>query len=220
MAYDGCQLFILNNKFEFFRWIAVVYFTVFHRIRFYGYKNIPATGPVIIAPNHISYYDPVIVGTGIMREMEIMAWGRLFSIPILKRIVRFFGGFPVEISKVDKSAYVNALKTLYNGKVLMVFPEGGRSIDGRIKTFKLGFVRIAFKTNARIVPVTIVGVYEAWPKHKKLPRPKKISVYYHKPITIGKHEFADIKAKHEFFEKITNKVVEAINSKLEVKKGK
>ncbi|KKM00646.1 hypothetical protein LCGC14_1802370 [marine sediment metagenome] len=197
-------MFILNNKFEFFRWIAVVYFTVFHRIRFYGYKNIPATGPVIIAPNHISYYDPVIVGTGIMREMEIMAWGRLFSIPILKRIVRFFGGFPVEISKVDKSAYVNALKTLYNGKVLMVFPEGGRSIDGRIKTFKLGFVRIAFKTNARIVPVTIVGVYEAWPKHKKLPRPKKISVYYHKPITIGKHEFADIKAKHEFFEKITN----------------
>ena len=213
-------MFILNNKLEFFRCIAVVYFTVFHRIRFYGYKNIPATGPVIIAPNHISYYDPVIVGTGIRREMEVMAWGRLFSIPILKRIVRFFGGFPVEISKVDKSAYVNALKTLYNGKVLMVFPEGGRSIDGRIKMFKLGFVRIAFKTNARIVPVTIVGAYEAWPKHKRLPLPRKISVYYHKPITIGKHEFADIKAKHEFFEKITNKVVEAINSKLEAKEGK
>jgi len=160
------------------------------------------------------------VGTGVIRDVEFMAWGRLFSIPILRRIIRFFGAFPVEISKVDKSAYIDAIKTLNNGKALVMFPEGRRSIDGRIKTFKLGIARIAFKTNARIVPVTIVGAYEAWPKHKKLPRPKKISVYYHKPITIGKHEFADIKAKHEFFEKITNKVVEAINSKLEVKKGK
>ncbi len=213
-------MFILNNKFKFFRWIPLVYFTVFHRIRFYGYENIPHTGPVIIAPNHISYYDPVIVGAGVRREMEIMAWGRFFSIPILRRIVRFFGGFPVGVSKIDKSAYVDALKALYKGKVLMVFPEGGRSIDGKIKKFKLGIARIAFKTNARIVPVTIVGAYEAWPRHKKLPRPKKISVYYHKPITIGKHKFADIKAKHEFFEKVTNEVIGAIKSKLEANKGK
>ncbi len=210
-------MFILNIKFKLFRWIPFVYFKIFHRIRFYGCENIPATGSVIIVPNHVSYYDPVIVGTGLIRDIEFMAWGRLFSIPVLRRIIRFFGAFPVEVSKGNKSAYVDALKTLKKGKALIIFPEGRRSIDGNIKKFKLGFARIAFKTNASIVPVTIVGAYEAWPRHKKLPRPKKISVYYHEPITIDKHEFVDIKAKHEFFDKVTNKVMVAISSKLVAK---
>jgi 1-acyl-sn-glycerol-3-phosphate acyltransferase len=213
-------LFILSIKFRFFKWIPLVYFKVFHRIRFYGYENIPPTGPVIIAPNHISYYDPIIVGTGVIRDAEYMAWGKLFSIPVLRRIIRFFGAFPVEIAKIDKSAYIDAVKTLNNGKALIMFPEGGRSIDGKIKPFRLGLARIAFKTNARIIPVTIVGAYEAWPKHRLLPLPKKISVYYHKPITIDKHEFADIKARNEFCEKVMNKVMETIKSKLEAKKGK
>ncbi len=201
-------------KLKLFRWIPLLYFKVFHRIRFYGCENIPDTGPVIIAPNHISYYDPLIVAIGVRREMEFMAWERLFSIPILKRIIRFFGAFPVEISKFDKSAYIDALKALYRGQALMIFPEGKRSFDGKIKKFQLGLARIVFKANAKIVPVTIVGAYEAWPKHKKLPCPRKISVYYHKPITIEKHEFKNINAKHEFFNKVTNQVMEVINSKL------
>jgi len=213
-------LFILSIKFRFFKWIPLVYFKIFHRIRFYGDENIPPTGPIIIAPNHISYYDPVIVGTGVIRDVEFMAWGRLFSIPILRRIIRFFGAFPVEITKVDKSAYIDAIKALNNGKALIMFPEGGRSVDGKIKAFKLGLARIAFKTNARIIPVTIVGAYEAWPKHRLLPLPKKISVYYHEPITIDKHEFADIKARNEFLEKVTNKIIETIKNKLEAEKGK
>lgn len=213
-------MFILSIKFRFFKWIPLVYFKIFHRIRFYGNKNIPPAGPVIIAPNHISYYDPVIVGTGVIRNVEFMAWGRLFSIPILRRIIRFFGAFPVEITRIDKSAYLDAVKALNNGKALIMFPEGERSADGKIKTFKLGLARIAFKTNARIIPVTIVGAYEAWSKHRLLPLPKKISVYYHEPITIDKHEFANIKARNEFLEKITNKITETIKSKLEAEKGK
>lgn len=213
-------MFILSIKFRFFKWIPLVYFKIFHRIRFYGNKNIPPAGPVIIAPNHISYYDPVIVGTGVIRNVEFMAWGRLFSIPILRRIIRFFGAFPVEITRIDKSAYLDAVKALNNGKALIMFPEGERSADGKIKTFKLGLARIAFKTNARIIPVTIVGAYEAWSKHRLLPLPKKISVYYHEPITIDKHEFVNIKARNEFLEKITNKITETIKSKLEAEKGK
>jgi 1-acyl-sn-glycerol-3-phosphate acyltransferase len=114
------------------------------------------------------------VGTGVIRDVEFMAWGRLFSIPILRRIIRFFGAFPVEITKVDKSAYIEAIKALNNGKALIMFPEGGRSVD----------------------------------------------VYYHEPITIDKHEFADIKARNEFLEKVTNKIIETIKNKLEAEKGK
>jgi 1-acyl-sn-glycerol-3-phosphate acyltransferase len=149
-----------------------------------------------------------------------MAWGRLFSIPVLRRIIRFFGAFPVETTKADKSAYIDAVKALNSGKALIMFPEGGRSVDGKVKAFKSGLARIAFKTNARIVPATIVGAYEAWPKHRWLPLPKKISVYYHESITIDKHEFADIKARNEFLEKVTNKIIKTIKSKLEAEKGK
>jgi len=207
-------LFISNIKFNLVRWIPIAYFKIFHRIEFYGSENIPATGPVILASNHISYYDPVIVGTGVYRDMEFMAWDKLFTIPILRSVIRFFGAFPVESSRTDKSAYVNALRTLFKRKVLIIFPEGERSGDGKVKNLKLGIARMALKTNARIVPVTIVGAYEAFSRHRLIPRPGKISVYYHKPITIDKHEFADIKSRNEYFNKITEQVTKVISSKL------
>ncbi len=214
MVQGGCQLFLSNLKFKLARLIPIVYFKVFHRIEFHGSENVPATGPVIIASNHISFYDPVIVGTGVSRDIEFMAWEKLFTIPILRSVIRFFGAFPVESSRADKNAYIRALRTLFKRKALIIFPEGGRSDDGKVKDLKLGIARIAFKTNARIVPVTLVGVYEAWPKHRLLPRPVKISVYYHKPITIDKHEFADIKSRNEYFNKITDQVTKAISSRL------
>jgi 1-acyl-sn-glycerol-3-phosphate acyltransferase len=207
-------LFISNIKFSLVRWIPIAYFKIFHRIEFHGSENIPATGPVILASNHVSYYDPVIVGTGVYRDIEFMAWDKLFTIPILRSVIRFFGAFPVESSGADKGAYVNALRTLFKRKALIIFPEGERSRDGKIKNLKLGIARMALKTNARIVPVTIVGAYETFSRHRLIPRPGKISVYYHKPITIDKHEFADIKSRNEYFNKITDQVTKVISSKL------
>jgi len=210
----GCQLFILNIKFNLVRWIPIAYFKIFHRIEFHGSENIPATGPVIIASNHISYYDPVIVGTGIYRDIEFMAWDKLFTIPILRSVIRFFGAFPVDSSGADKGAYVNALRALFKRKALIIFPEGERSSDGKVNNLKSGIARMALKTNARIVPVTIVGAYETFSRHRLIPRPGKISVYYHKPITIDKHEFVDIKSRNEYFNKITDQVTKVISSKL------
>ena len=143
-----------------------------------------------------------------------MAWDKLFAVPILRSIIRFFGAFPVDASKADKSAYVNALRTLNDNKALIIFPEGTRSRDGTVKDFKLGVARIALKTNACIVPVTIVGAYEAFSRHRLLPRPWKISVYYHKPIRIARHEFSDANDRNEFSHKITAQVTEQINSRL------
>ncbi len=198
----------------FFRWIPLLYFKVFHRVRFYGCENIPDSGPVIIAPNHVSFYDPIVVGIGIKRDLKYMAWERLFSIPILSRVIRFFGAFPVSLTRLDKGAYVNALKLLNEGCSIVIFPEGRRSADGKMKDCKLGLARIAFKTEAQIVPVTIVGAYEAWPRQRKLPRPRQIRIYYHSPITMRRGEFEDLKARNEFLTKVTSEVVEVINSKL------
>lgn len=207
-------MFLSNLKFKLARLIPKVYFKVFHRIEFHGRENVPATGPVIIASNHISFYDPIIVGTGVDRDIEFMAWKKLFTIPILRSVIRFFGAFPVELTSADRSAYINAISTLFKNKALIIFPEGERSGDGKVKNLKSGIARLALKTNARIVPVTIVGAYETFSRHRLLPRPGKISVYYHKPITIDKHEFADINARNEFFKKVTNQVMNVISSKL------
>ena len=214
MVQGGCQLFILSIKFKLSKWVLFLYFKIFHQIRFYGRGNVPITGPVIIAPNHISYYDPVIMGAGLNRDVEFMAWGRLFTIPVLRKMIRFFGAFPVDVSKADKSAYVNAIRALRKGKALMIFPEGKRSDDGEVVEFKLGLVRIAFMTNSMIVPVTIAGAYDAWPKHRLLPRPRRISVYYHRPISIDRQDFAGNKDKHKFFDEVTNQIRKTISSKL------
>lgn len=207
-------MFLSNLKFKLARLIPMVYFKVFHRIEFHGRENVPATGPVIIASNHISFYDPIIVGTGVDRDIEFMAWEKLFTIPVLRSVIRFFGAFPVELTSADKSAYINAVSTLFKNKALIIFPEGERSGDGKVRNLKSGIARLALKTNARIVPVTIVGAYETFSRHRLLPRPGKISVYYHKPITIDKREFADINARNEFFKKVTNQVMNVISSKL------
>lgn len=82
-------MFLSNLKFKLARLIPMVYFKVFHRIEFHGSENVPATGPVIIASNHISFYDPIIVGTGVDRDIEFMAWEKLFTIPILRSVIRF-----------------------------------------------------------------------------------------------------------------------------------
>jgi 1-acyl-sn-glycerol-3-phosphate acyltransferase len=161
------------------------------------------------------------MGAVMNRDVEFMAWGRLFTIPVLRRMIRFFGAFPVELSKVDKSAYVDAIRTLKKGKALIIFPEGKRSDDGEVKEFKSGFVRIAFMTNAMIVPVTIAGAYDAWPKHRWLPRPRRISVYYHTPISIEKQDFASNNDKHKFFDEVANQIRKTISNKLEeIKKSR
>lgn len=169
--------------YEFARFLNLNYFRLFHGIKYTGVSNIPKFGPIIFAPNHISYYDPTGIAAGVPSSMRFMAWDALFSVPILKQILTKFGGYPVKLKSADKQAIAQTLRILKHGECVMIFPEGERTLDGKLGPFENGVARLALQTGATVVPVTITGAFEAWPASKAIPTWfKPICVKFHPPI--------------------------------------
>ncbi len=135
-----------------------------------GQEHLPPKGPVLFAPNHVSYFDPILVAIGQDKPMNFMAWDALFSWPIGNWLIRKMGAFPVSLTQLDIGAYRKALKCLRQGKRLLIFPEGGRSPDGKIMEMREGVVHLSLTGRAPIIPVRIEGALEVWPKGKLFPR--------------------------------------------------
>jgi 1-acyl-sn-glycerol-3-phosphate acyltransferase len=154
------------------------------RIRFYGTENIPADGPCIIIPNHVTFIDPIWVNIPVKRRLYFMAWDRLFEIPGLGLLMKLFGAFPVKLDGTDRSAQRAAIQVLRSGEALGVFSEGGRTRTGKVMPFKMGAFRLALTHGAPIIPVTIEGAHKVWPFGKILPRPGKLRITYHPPIPV------------------------------------
>jgi 1-acyl-sn-glycerol-3-phosphate acyltransferase len=155
------------------------------RIRFGGIEHVPAAGPVLLTPNHVSYLDPVLVTIPVRRVLHYMAHDPLFRVPALGPIMRWCRAFPVREGETDGAAVRAALRVLHRGEGLVIFPEGGRSVDGRLQAFRPGAFRFALTAKVPVVPVTIVGAYEAWPHHRRLPHPHPVRVTYHAPVTVA-----------------------------------
>jgi len=121
-------------------------------------ENIPRQGGVIIASNHISYYDPPFVSVSTPREVHFMAKRELFSIPILGFIIRKLNAFPVSRGKYDRQALEAAIEVLKKGEALIVFPEGTRSRNkGEFLSPKAGIGVLAREGEVPIVPTYISG---------------------------------------------------------------
>ncbi len=147
-----------------------------------GIEHIPASGPLIITPNHQTYADPALVTIPVRRRVHYMAWSRLFEVPMFGRVIRLLRAFPVQLESADPRAAREAVRLLQSGQIVMIFPEGGRSPDGRVQRFKPGAFRLAVSLPAPVLPVTIAGGHASWPAGRLLPRPGRITITYHPPI--------------------------------------
>lgn len=147
-----------------------------------GVEHIPASGPLIITPNHQTYADPPLVTIPVHRPVHYMAWSRLFDIPLFGRVIRRLRAFPVQIESSDPRATREAVRLLRAGQAVMIFLEGERSLDGRVRHFKLGAFRLAVSLAAPVLPVTVAGGHHAWPPGRLVPRPGRITITYHPPL--------------------------------------
>ncbi|MGE0884860.1 MAG: lysophospholipid acyltransferase family protein [Blastocatellales bacterium] len=190
-------------------------FRLLFAVEYHGVENIPERGAVIIAGNHPSYLDPVLVMLPVDRRIRFMAWDALFKVPMLGQLIRAFGSFPVDIRKgKGESAFREALNVLNDGDALGIFPEGQRSERGPMGELRTGVARLAIETGAPIVPVTIGGAFRAWPKWKLLPKPAKIIVRYHEPIRLAETDRTARREDKEFHQQVMQHVAERINRSL------
>jgi 1-acyl-sn-glycerol-3-phosphate acyltransferase len=164
---------------DLFRPALHALFRAYFGLRLRGIEHIPTEGSLVIVPNHQTYADPPLVTIPVRRPVYYMAWSRLFDVPVFNRFIRLLRAFPVDIDARDARATREAVRLLQNGAALMIFPEGERTLDGRVQRFKPGAFRLAASQDAAVLPVTIVGGDHAWPPHKILPRPGHITITYH-----------------------------------------
>ena len=162
------------------RMLLYGYLRVRNQLRFHGLDNVP-DGPVVLACNHASYMDPVLVSIALAKRggpVHWMAWDVLFEVPVLGFLIRKLGAFPVRPGAPDRRALREAERILRAGGIVGIFPEGGRTPTGAFQGARPGFVGIARRARASIVPVVIEGSYKAWPMQRLLPGQGNISVRF------------------------------------------
>lgn len=154
-------------------------------LRVEGTKNIPASGAVILAPNHASYADPPIIGLVSPRVPWFMTKANLFEMRLLAPLMRLFHAFPVAVSGVDRQALRRSEELLGQGQMLCIFPEGGVSDDGRLQPLKPGLALLALRTGTPIVPVALIRTHEFLSPTRSLPRFARggVCVRIGRPIT-------------------------------------
>ena len=177
-----------------------------------GKDNVPKEGGVILAANHSSLLDPVVVGCATDRRIRFMAKRELFNNPLLGALASGLGAFPVQRGKDDRNAFHIALRVLRDGEVLGMFPEGTRSPDGRLQKAYSGAAILAEKTDAYLVPVGIIGTGKVMRKGTIIPRRERICVRFGKPINPAEvcSMVSQEKCSQKPTEAITNLMMEQI----------
>jgi len=150
------------------------------KIEFKGVENVPLEGGVIIASNHQTYIDPFWLSIPIKRPTRYLAWSDAFNWPVVGRCLNWFGAWPIALERSDPAAIRRSLQWLRDGGAVVIFPEGARATaSGSLDKFKAGAVRLALEADVPILPVTIKGGNQIWPKGWRFPHLGKVEITYH-----------------------------------------
>jgi 1-acyl-sn-glycerol-3-phosphate acyltransferase len=163
---------------EWFSWFWYEFFYHFHcllmtlgfSLRCEGSRHIPPRGPVLILANHQSFFDPMVLGCITHRHLSFLARKTLFHPPWFGWLLRSLNAFPVDQEGVAKDGIRTVLQLLEKGQVVVVFPEGTRTEDGKMGPLKPGVQLLLKRAPVPVVPVGIAGAFEAMPYWEKVPK--------------------------------------------------
>jgi 1-acyl-sn-glycerol-3-phosphate acyltransferase len=157
-----------------------------YRTRAIGVKNVPKTGPLILAPNHFSQMDHFFAGVYLRRQVRFMAKSQLFGPPVLTYVYKHGGVFPVRRGHHDDEAFKTAFTILDRGEMMLIYIEGGRSRSGELGEPKRGVGQLALESGAPVVPVAIHG--SAGVRSWRRLRFPKITVQFGEPLSFPVEE--------------------------------
>jgi 1-acyl-sn-glycerol-3-phosphate acyltransferase len=133
------------------------FYKIWFRIKIYGRENIPKGENLLIASNHLSYFDPTIISLTTLAPVAYMAKEELFQIPVLKQFILMYGAFAVDRKKLEISTIKTAKGIIQKGWHVSLFPEGTRGTEGSIGKIHEGISYLAKTTKTRVLPLGIVG---------------------------------------------------------------
>lgn len=171
--------------YRFARVLCRIFCKLFFRMHVCGSENVPDEGAFVLVSNHQSYLDPIFCGVPLERTLYFLARDSLWKNRFFGRLISSVNTIPVNLGKTDLSAVRKVISKLKEGWGVCLFPEGTRTSDGTIMSFKPGFGFLCRRGSAVVVPVMIDGAFESWPRHKKIFSPGPIEVCYGRAISAG-----------------------------------
>ena len=166
--------------------VCFLYFVPMYRFRAWGVRHVPLTGPVLLVSNHQSFFDPILVGLPLARRrFYAMARKTLWDHPAVGWLIEQLSAVPVDQENAagDLRAMRQCVEILRQGQMLLVFPEGSRTLTGETDAFLTGTMLLIKRARPAVVPVALDGAFDAWPRGRKLPRPTgRMGVRFGEPI--------------------------------------
>ena len=181
---------------------------VFFRMRVVHPERMIESGPLILAVNHSSFFDPPLAGICSRRAVYFLARKTLLQWPFFGPLFPDMNVIPVERDGNDMSALREVIKKIKEGNGVVLFPEGTRSRDGNIQPARAGIGLVIAKTGAPVLPMRIFGAYDAFPKNSKRLHFSQITVVIGEPIFFSPDDIAH--ATRETYQALSDRVMEAI----------
>lgn len=205
-VYHHISVFLNNCFFLGLKAIGVILLKVFYHVQVKNRKQIPHKGPLIVAANHFSYMDPVVLQSMFPRRISFMMT-ELYYEGRGKWLFKLLHCIRVKEGGTNITALKAGIEVLKKNGVLGIFPEGGVSKEGRLQEGIPGIGFLVKKSGAPVIPAFISGTYEALPKGAKIPKNSRIKVIFGKPIIFKNIE--ETANKKEVIE-ITKQIMEQI----------
>ncbi|MXY99783.1 1-acyl-sn-glycerol-3-phosphate acyltransferase, partial [Candidatus Poribacteria bacterium] len=203
-----------NNGFwtprPLYRWghrLTNIFCKGFGRLEARDVHHIPKDGGVLLVSNHVSFLDPVIVGSAANREIHFMARSNAFDIPGLGKLISMYNAYPVNRGAPDLGALRKTISLLKAGNVVLMFPEGTRSVDGTLGKARDGACFIAHRAGVPTIPVYHSGAERMLPRNSKRIRRAQLTVIFGEPLKLTAPES---ETKREMYQMMGNQMMEAI----------
>src|SRR5438128_10947541 len=199
-------MFYWSMKYVFLGPVLHAYF----RPKPVGLENVPTEGPAIIAGNHVSPLDTVLLPLVVPhRNVVFLAKAEYFQSWKTRWFFKGAGTIPIFRGGTESGAALQgAVDGLKEGKLIGIFPEGTRSPDGRMYRGRTGVARIALASGAPVIPAALIGTFEAMPLGAKLPKRRQIEVRFGPPLHFDRP--TDQAPDRELLRSVTDQIMEAI----------
>jgi 1-acyl-sn-glycerol-3-phosphate acyltransferase len=178
------------------------------RYQKYGVLNHIYRGPLLVCSNHVSWFDPPIVGAAQYRVMHYIANKKLFRFPFFAVFIGMYGAFPLDLEK-PAAGMKSTFKLFAGRKEVLIFPEGTRSVNGKLRSGELGVGMLIYKAKTRVIPAYVMGSHFILPEGERLwNAPVKVFIGREFPAD----EYRKMPADKETYRFIADKITEAIAS--------